>query len=279
MVLCHTLQEIRAWVRQERLLGREIAFVPTMGALHAGHMSLVQAARESGASVVVSIFVNPTQFGPSEDLDTYPRRLEADAKLCESEGVGAIFAPSASEMYPEKIQTWVIPTETENLYCGAFRPGHFRGVLTVVAKLFLAVLPDRAYFGQKDYQQLALIRRMVQDLNFPVEIHGCSTHRHEDGLAMSSRNEYLSPAERQKAVAIWCGFEAVRALRALGEQSVDALIAVLRAELENVGFDPIQYIVIADRSTLMPLELVDRPAVVLVAAYMGSTRLIDNLEL
>jgi pantoate--beta-alanine ligase len=251
--------------------------VPTMGALHAGHAALIDAARaRAGASgtVVVSIFVNPTQFGPHEDLAKYPRTLEADLEICAAHGADAVFAPSADEMYPPGDSTFVEETILSRGLCGASRPGHFRGVCTVVAKLFQIIRPDAAIFGEKDYQQLAVIRRMTRDLFFGIEIIGHPTVREEDGLALSSRNRYLSPGERQRARHFPAALTA-----AAREQTPAAIIAAATARLvRDCGTAP-QYVAVVDAETLEPLDALDRPAVLAAAVKIGETRLIDNVRL
>lgn len=254
-----------------------VAFVPTMGALHAGHMALVAEAKKHGSHVVASIFVNPAQFGANEDLDLYPRREVADAAMLEAQGCAILWAPDAAVMYPEGYATNVSVSGVSEGLDGEARPGHFDGVATVVAKLFNQVRPDVALFGEKDYQQLAVIRRMVCDLNFSIEIIGVPTQRDADGLALSSRNAYLSAEERVAARTL---------PRALGEAAgaicegadVGEAIAAARAKLEQTGFDPVDYVELRDAETLGPLSSLNRPARILAAARIGKTRLIDNLE-
>lgn len=257
--------------------GGRVAFVPTMGALHAGHMALVAEAKKHGSHVVASIFVNPAQFGANEDLDLYPRREVADAAMLEAEGCAILWVPDVTAMYPEGYATNVSVGGVSEGLDGEARPGHFDGVATVVAKLFNQVRPDVALFGEKDYQQLAVIRRMVRDLDFPIEIVGVPTQRDADGLALSSRNAYLSAEERVAARAL---------PRALGEAAgaicegadVGEALAAARAKLEQAGFDPVNYVELRDAATLAPLNRLNRPARILVAARIGTTRLIDNLE-
>ena len=269
-------QKISDWRRR----GELIAFVPTMGNLHAGHMSLVEEARRRARRVVVSIFVNPMQFGPGEDFERYPRTLAEDSRMLKEAGVDLLFAPTVAEIYPRghgaatRIE---VPEVSEGL-CGEFRPGHFVGVATVVAKLFNMVQPDIAVFGQKDYQQLAVIRRMVTDLCFPIEIIGAPTVREADGLALSSRNGYLSASERARAPLIYQLLS--RIARAIGQGARDfrRLEAEAEAELKAAGFEP-EYISVRQRETLKVAEAGDRALVVLAAARLGTTRLIDNLEI
>jgi pantoate--beta-alanine ligase len=267
-----------AWSEAARVRGERIAFVPTMGALHAGHVSLLAAARKQGDRVVFSIFVNPTQFGPQEDLARYPRDLDGDLAKAASVGTDVAFAPGVADMYPPGAQTFIDVREVAQGLCGERRPGHFTGVATVVAKLFGIVRPHVALFGEKDFQQLAVIRRMVADLNMPVEIVGRPTLREEDGLAMSSRNAYLSPAERGRAVAIFRGVSAARERFAAGERGAIALVeSALSAMKDRV--DRIDYVEIRDAESLRPVERLEKPAVILAAAFVGATRLIDNMRL
>ena len=254
-----------------------VVLVPTMGALHAGHAALIDAARAHAGrdgTVVVSIFVNPTQFGPNEDLAKYPRTLEADLELCATHGADAVFAPSADEMYPAGDSTLVDETTLSRGLCGAQRPGHFRGVCTVVAKLFNILRPDAAVFGEKDYQQLAVIRRMTHDLFLGIDIIGHPTVREADGLALSSRNRYLGADERKRAAA----FPA--ALSAAARETDPALIVAKATELVTAGTGSApQYVAVVDAETLEPLEALDRPAVLAAAVKIGETRLIDNVRL
>ena len=259
---------------------RPLGLVPTMGALHEGHLALVRRARGENAAVAVSIFVNPTQFGPREDLDTYPRDMERDLALLEAEGVDLVYAPTLEEVYPPGFDTWVEPGALGNMLEGAVRPGHFRGVATVVAKLFGVVRPDRAYFGQKDGQQLAVIRQLVRDLNLGVEIVAVPTVRDADGLALSSRNAYLTPEERAAAPVIYRALRRAEELWQAGETDGKTLRQAVRGVLEGepllAGID---YVSVADAATLVELERVDRPAMVATAVRLGKTRLIDNVLL
>jgi len=267
-----------AWSEAARARGERIAFVPTMGALHAGHLSLLSAARERGDRVVLSIFVNPTQFGPNEDLARYPRDLDGDLAKAASVGIDVAFVPAASDMYPPGSQTSIEVGEVAQGLCGGRRPGHFTGVATVVCKLFGIVRPHLAIFGEKDYQQLAVIRRMALDLNLPVEIAGRPTLREQDGLAMSSRNAYLSPDQRARALAIFEGLSAARGRFQAGERAAAELVGVALAKLEGRA-DRIDYVEVRDADSLRPLERLGAPAVMLIAAYVGATRLIDNMRL
>jgi pantoate--beta-alanine ligase len=267
------LREALAALRSD---GGGIAFVPTMGALHAGHMALVEEGKRHARHAVASIFVNPTQFGPNEDLETYPRREVTDAAMLDAAGCAILWAPNVAEMYPEGFATTVRVEGPSEGLCGAARPGHFDGVATVVAKLLNQVGPDVALFGEKDYQQLAVIRRMVRDLDLPVRIHGVQTRREADGLALSSRNAYLSPDERACAGAL------PRALAEAGQaiakgRDVARALEDARVWLAAVGFDPVDYIELCDADTLAPMATLDRPARLLAAARLGATRLIDNI--
>ncbi len=274
-----TIAALRQRLAQVRAQGRPVALVPTMGYLHAGHMRLVDVARDAGACVVLSIFVNPLQFGAGEDLDRYPRDLPRDAALAASHGVDLLFTPSVQEMYPAAAAVRVTAGALGDVWEGAVRPGHFDGVLTVVAKLFNIVQPDLAYFGQKDVQQLMLVRRMVRDLNVPVTIHGVPTVRDPDGLALSSRNVYLSPAERRSALALSAGLGAAQHAWRGGAHDAGELRRVIEAELHRPGNVVADYIAIIDAETLAPVTNVTSGTVVAVAARVGATRLIDNLIL
>ena len=256
-----------------------VVFVPTMGALHAGHAALIDAARTragEGGCVIASIFVNPAQFGPNEDFSKYPRTLDADLEICREHGADAVFTPCSAEIYPPGDSTFVDETALSPGLCGAARPGHFRGVCTVVAKLLLIIRPDAAIFGDKDYQQLAVIRRMVRDLFFPVEIIGHPTVREDDGLALSSRNRYLSPAERVRAVRFAAALQ--KAKQMIGPRASTIVDAVRHDIIENTGATP-DYVALVDADTLEPLNAFDRPAVLAAAVRIGETRLIDNVRL
>ena len=263
-----------------RAQGRRIGFVPTMGNLHDGHLSLVRLAKTHADVVVVSIFVNPTQFGPNEDFAAYPRTVEADRALCEAEGVDLVFHPSVPDMYPDGASVAVTENALSRTLCGAARPGHFDGVCTVVAKLFNVVLPHVAVFGEKDAQQLRVIRRMVRDLRFPVEIVSGPTAREPDGLARSSRNQYLTPEQRPQAACLRRALDEAERLFAAGERDPAALVAALRAVVAQAPAAKIDYVEIVDDETLQPLAgPIARPALAALAVWVGSPRLIDNVVL
>lgn len=274
-----TTDELRSCLAESRSQGKSIGFVPTMGALHAGHLSLVHASCARCDTTVVSIFVNPTQFGPQEDFGRYPRDLAGDLAKLADHDLHCVFAPSDEEMYPEGHQTFVEVTDVSSVWEGAHRPGHFRGVTTVVAKLFNQVMPDIAFFGQKDYQQTVVLRRMVRDLSVPVQIEVCPTVREPDGLALSSRNAYLSPDERQQALALSAGLKQAADLVAAGERDAEVLIEAIRTRCQREPDLKLQYVAIVDPDTLESVTKVLTPSMALVAAYVGSTRLIDNWRL
>jgi pantoate--beta-alanine ligase len=275
----NTITAVRSAVAAARSQGRTIGFVPTMGALHAGHAALVQAARRGTGFVVVSIFVNPTQFGPTEDLDRYPRTLDSDREICARAGADLIFAPAVAEIYPEPSLTRIAMTDLDDRMEGAVRPGHFDGVRLVVLKLFHIVQPDVSYFGQKDAQQARIVRQMVRDLNVPVVIRVEPTVREPDGLAMSSRNRYLSPAGRAAAPGIYRALSALRDRFQAGERQTDRLLDSARSDLESIPGARVDYIEVVDADTLQPIPVVDRPALAAVAVHLGATRLIDNIPL
>jgi pantoate--beta-alanine ligase len=272
-----TLQELRA-CRAE--LPAPVGFVPTMGYLHEGHLSLVRAARQECASVAVSIFVNPTQFGPQEDLDTYPRDLDRDLKLLRSEGVDLVWTPSREEMYPPGYQTWVTVEDLTLPLEGKARPGHFRGVTTIVSKLFIAVQPEKAYFGQKDAQQALVIRQMVRDLNFPIEIKICPTVREPDGLALSSRNVYLNADQRKAAPVLYRALRTAQEAYQAGECDAQTLRRIVEETIAREPLARLQYVSCADLGSLQEIEgAVHSPALLSIAVFIGSTRLIDNIIL
>ena len=268
------MQKISDRLRKE---GKRIGFVPTMGYLHDGHLSLVRKAKGLCDSVVASIFVNPTQFGPGEDFQRYPRDEEGDRAKLDAEGVDFLFIPEATEMYPSRYQTYVEVTEVSKGLCGDFRPGHFRGVATVVAKLFNIVKPHIAVFGEKDYQQLLVIKRMVEDMNFDIEIIPGVLVREEDGIAMSSRNTYLSPEDRKRATVLCRSLAKGKELFESGERRASVLSHAVKETIESVNGVSLQYVEIRDAETLERIENVKRSAVIAVAAMVGPVRLIDNI--
>lgn len=275
MKIIHTVKELREW---RKTAGR-VAFVPTMGNLHEGHLSLVREAETRADNVVVSIFVNRLQFGQGEDFDRYPRTLEQDAQKLAQEGVAVVFAPDEAELYPHAVQHYTVePPSLQNELCGRFRPGHFRGVATVVCKLFNIVRPDVACFGKKDYQQLAVIRGFVEDLDFDIEIVGVDTQRAEDGLALSSRNQYLSASEREEAPRLYRELKQIAEGLEEGRSDYEALEQESVGRLTVAGWT-VDYVEIRRAGNLLPAEAGDKYLVVLAAARLGSTRLIDNLEL
>jgi pantoate--beta-alanine ligase len=275
-LVVRTPAEMATWSRDAHGRGERIAFVPTMGALHAGHVKLLDEARPLADRLVLSIFVNPIQFGPTEDLARYPRDLPGDLAKAAEAGVDVAFVPEAGDVYPPGFQTTVRVRELERGLDGPHRPDHFAGVATVVCKLFNMVRPSVAVFGEKDYQQLAIVRRMVSDLDMGIRIVGVPTVREADGLAMSSRNAYLSPAERARAVSLSKALFFARARAAGGEQDAAALVEAARERLE---VDRVDYIELVDARTLEPVRFVDRPTVLAVAAFVGKTRLIDNVAI
>ncbi len=279
LAILRTPDEVRRAVLQARREGRRIGFVPTMGALHAGHARLIELARQECGFVVVSIFVNPAQFGPNEDFSKYPRSFEADCELSERSGAEAVFAPEAAIIYPPGYRTFVEVQGLQDVLCGASRPGHFRGVCTVVLKLFNIVQPDAAYFGQKDAQQLLIIRRMVRDLNLPIEIRAVETVREFDGLALSSRNRYLTPEERQQAATIYRSLEHARQLIESGERDTATIEAAIRARIEQVPTFRVDYVRAVGLDTLEPAKSLSGPTLIAVAAFLGKARLIDNIQL
>jgi pantoate--beta-alanine ligase len=278
MLTFRTIKSLSQCLRGYRTSGLRIGFVPTMGFLHDGHRALIAESVARCDITVVSIFVNPAQFGPNEDLERYPRALDADHALCRKAGVSLIFLPDASEIYPPGFQTFVEPGPVAEPLCGAVRPGHFRGVATVVTKLFNIVQPDVAFFGQKDFQQCAVIRQMVRDLNLAVEIVTVPTVREPDGLAMSSRNSYLGPTDRKRALCLSRGLLAAQAAYGEGERDSSQLIAIAQSHITEV--DQLQYLELRDAQKLEAVEgVVDRPAALCIAATVGPTRLIDNVLL
>jgi len=276
--LIKTIPEMRTIAAGWKKNGKTLGLVPTMGFLHAGHKSLIDRARAENDRVMVSIFVNPIQFGPGEDLAAYPRDLERDLETCRAAGAEAVFFPETSEMYPPEARTRVTMTGLTETLCGASRPGHFQGVLTVVTKLFNIIHPDRAYFGRKDAQQLAVIKRLARDLDLPVEVVGCPLVREPDGLALSSRNIYLSAEERRAALVLSRGLAAGRSLLAAGEISAEAVKAEMKAVINEVPLVRLDYLEIVDAATMEPVAAIDRPILAALAAFVGRARLIDNFS-
>lgn len=278
MKIIETPEEMQ---KQARLLlqsGEYIGFVPTMGFLHEGHLSLIRTAKEYADTVVVSIFVNPAQFGPNEDLDAYPRDFERDEKLCRGAGADFLFYPTSQNMYLDDHSLWLSEETLSTVLCGASRPGHFRGVCTIVAKLLNIVQPDFMVLGEKDAQQLRVLRRMVRDLNFSVKIIAAPTVREADGLAMSSRNKYLTPAERKEAVCLFQGLEKAKALFANGERDAEKIKAAVRAVIEKTS-GQVDYIELVDDETLQPVQTLEKPALLALAVKFSGARLIDNTVL
>lgn len=274
MIVIDNAKGMRAWSMEQRAMGRTVGCVPTMGALHEGHVSLVDASVSACDVTALTIFVNPAQFAPHEDYDEYPRTFEADCAIAERAGVDAVYAPKASAMYPENYATYVEVERLQEGLCGTTRPHFFRGVATVVAKLFNAVTPDRAYFGLKDGQQIGIIRRMVRDLDMGIEIVGLPTVREADGLAMSSRNQYLSAEERERALCISEALFAAKGLMEVGECDARLILEFVRGRLSCVEID---YVSLVDGDELTAVERVEGPVMLAVAALLGKTRLIDNI--
>ncbi len=276
MKISGKIDEVRAQVKEWKKQGLSVALVPTMGYLHEGHKSLMERARKENDKVVVSIFVNPMQFGPNEDLESYPRDLDRDSKICEAAGVDLIFHPEVEEMYGPDFHAYVDMHTLPEKLCGASRPVHFRGVQTVVSKLFHIIPADRAYFGQKDAQQLAIIRRMVMDLNFDIEIIGCPIIREEDGLAKSSRNTYLSEEERKQAVILNQSLEAAMDAINAGEKDAAKVKQIIIDKLHTCPLAKIDYVEVVSFDTIQPIEKVEGAVLIAIAVYIGTTRLIDN---
>ncbi|MBI1321485.1 MAG: pantoate--beta-alanine ligase [Candidatus Hydrogenedens sp.] len=276
MIVIRTPEEMRAWAFEQRGAGRSIGFAPTMGALHAGHVSLLEAARAQNDLAVTSIFVNPTQFAPHEDFDAYPRTWETDSAKAEAAGMDVIFAPTASSMYPDGYSTYVTVEGVSEGLCSKSRPHFFRGVATVCTKLFNAVLPTRAYFGQKDAQQCAVIKRLVRDLGLGIEIVEMPIAREDDGLAMSSRNAYLQNGERERAQCLSKALREAEALMRDGERDTARLTAAVRGSL--TGADTIDYVELVDAESMQPVDAIAGPVTLAVAAYVGKTRLLDNIK-
>ena len=279
MKISETVEDARATSRSATISGKRVGLVPTMGALHEGHLSLVRAAKAKCDVVAVSLFVNPAQFGPNEDFSQYPRTFERDRKLLEKEGVHLLFAPSVDEMYPKGASTYVTVENLSQKLCGKSRPGHFRGVTTVVSKLFHIVEPHAAFFGQKDAAQATIIRRMVRDLNIPVEIVVCPIVREPDGLAMSSRNAYLDPQQRKSALVLYRSLMRVQELFNHSERNAARLIAAGKETFAQEPSMRLDYFEIVDPGNLESLSHLSQRSLVAVAAFVGTTRLIDNIEL
>ncbi|WP_456383686.1 pantoate--beta-alanine ligase [Persephonella sp.] len=279
-MLITDISRMKETVKSLKKEGKSIGFVPTMGYLHEGHVSLIRCSRKDNDITVVSIFVNPIQFGKNEDLDRYPRDLDRDIEICKREGVDYLFYPDVRQMYPEGYSTYVVVEGLTEGLCGAFRPGHFKGVTTVVMKLFNIVQPDRAYFGKKDYQQYVVIKKMVEDLNMDVQIIGCPIIREEDGLAMSSRNKYLSPEERESALSLSRALFTAKEIFEKGETDPEKIKQKMRQIIQSYPHvRDIQYIEIVDPKTLQPKKRVEKGDVIALAVYVGDTRLIDNITL
>ncbi len=281
MEIVKGIKDLQTKVNALRRTGKTVGFVPTMGYLHEGHLTLVREAKKNCDVVIVSIFVNPLQFGPKEDFLKYPRDFNRDCNMLKAENTDIVFAPEASEMYSDGFQTFVEVTEVTKTLCGASRPGHFRGVTTVVLKLFNAAKPDKAFFGEKDFQQLVTIRRMVKDLNLDIEIIGVPIVRETDGLAMSSRNTYLNSEERESALSLYKSIQVAKQLVATGEKSVDKIITAVKEVIEQTPLTRIDYVKLCDLNTLEYIEAgeINKSALLALAVFVGNTRLIDNCVL
>ena len=277
MKTIRSIKEMVRFSREMRLQGKTIGFVPTMGALHQGHLSLIRKARQETAKVVVSIFVNPTQFQPKEDFKKYPRNLKRDSSLCKREGVDIIFYPDAKAMYPADYRTYVSVQGLSAVLCEKSRPGHFKGVATVVTKLFNIVCPDTAYFGQKDLQQAIIIKRMANDLNMPVKIKVMPTIREKDGLALSSRNVYLNEKERKDATVLYEALKKAKDLIKNGDTDTQSIIGQMRWTINERGIIKIDYISIVDLDNLEPIKKITNNSLIALAVWVGRTRLIDNI--
>jgi len=277
MEIAKTIESVRSLVKAARSKSKKIGLVPTMGALHIGHISLIEAAVKQCDFVVVSIFVNPTQFGPGEDFEKYPRPLDADLEICRKTGVDVVFAPTPEQMYPSENLTWVNVEKLTELLCGQFRPIHFRGVTTVCAKLFNIVAPDFAFFGRKDAQQAIVIKRMVADLNMPLEIVICPTVRRPDGLAVSSRNKYLTEEQKKDATYVYKSLKKCRQMIQAGATDSETIIAEMRKILSQAPSIEIEYISIVDAETLQNLDRIAGKVLAAVAVHIGPARLIDNI--
>ncbi len=279
MMILEKVQEMKQWAQDHLHQGKTIGLVPTMGYLHEGHLSLIRRAKEENDYVIVSVFVNPTQFGPNEDYDKYPRSLQQDSHLCENMEVDILFYPSVEEMYPTPYYTYVEVEKITNKLCGASRPGHFRGVTTVVNKLFNIVKPNRAYFGQKDAQQIVVIQQMVKDLNMDVEVVSCSIVREADGLALSSRNSYLNEEERKAALILsQCLFQAKERMIS-GEKSACKIKKIIEQNIQKESLVSIDYVSIVDATSLEDIEKLEKNILIALAVKIGNTRLIDNIQI
>jgi pantoate--beta-alanine ligase len=276
-VLVHTIESVRQAMAAARARKQRVSLVPTMGALHEGHASLIRQARAESDFVVVSIFVNPTQFGPHEDFHRYPRPLEADLQVCEAAGGDLVFQPEVAELYPPDYHTYVTVEQLQDVLCGASRPGHFRGVATIVLKLFNIVQPDLAFFGQKDAQQVRILQQMVRDLNVPVQLRVAPIVRAADGLALSSRNQYLDPEQRQRALVLSQALEEARQRLAAGERAAEPLRHFLTEKIASTPGARLDYVAVVDAQTLQPVEALRGQLLVALAVFFGQTRLIDNL--
>lgn len=276
MINITTIKKAREQIAQWKKQGRTVGLVPTMGFLHKGHISLIKKARTENDRVVVSIFVNPIQFGEGEDFEKYPRDTESDLQICENAKVDMVFCPTVSEMYPSKNLVYIDVYELGNTLCGAARQGHFRGVCTVVAKLFSILTPNKAYFGQKDAQQLVIIKKMTEDLNFNIEIIACPIIRENDGLAMSSRNTYLTKEERQSALILSKSLEKAKLLLKNGERNVNIIKETMLKEIEKEKNAKIDYVEIVDSNNLSKVDTIEKPVLVALAVFIGKVRLIDN---
>ena len=279
MIVAADTTDVRRAVREAKSRSLSVGCVPTMGALHVGHVSLIDAARKECRFVAVTIFVNPTQFGPGEDFTKYPRPLEADLEMCRQSGVDLVFVPTPEILYPPNFGTFVDVAPLSGMLEGAFRPGHFRGVATVVLKLLNIVAPDAAYFGRKDYQQQLLVRKMCRELELPVEIRNCPTIREPDGLALSSRNRYLEGPARRQALVLWQALQLAETKLRAGEQNVRAVCGEMRRHMETHGAAVVDYATVADPETLVELAAPQPEMIALIAAKIGTTRLIDNLPI
>lgn len=278
MIFVKTIKEVREYTKKWKKEGKSIGFVPTMGYLHEGHASLIEKSAEQNDKTIVSVFVNPTQFGPNEDLASYPRDIDHDCALCEQMGADIVFNPEPEEMYAENACAYVDMDLLPNELCGLSRPVHFRGVQTVVTKLFNIVTPDRAYFGEKDAQQLAIIKKMVADLNMDIEIVGCPIIREEDGLAKSSRNTYLSETQREAALVLNRSLKIGKDLIANGEKDAKTVISAITGEIQKEPLAEIDYVKIVDALTMQQLDVIDRSILCAIAVRIGKTRLIDNFS-